>query len=64
MDQAIQTTPGTVNPSRATAVPVWEMNYITRKFSVSEAKVRKAVATVGNSRMKVESYIRAQQMKG
>ena len=41
----------------------WEMSYIARKFRVSEQMIRNAIDAVGNSREKVENYIRRQQMK-
>ncbi|RYY59920.1 MAG: DUF3606 domain-containing protein [Chitinophagaceae bacterium] len=41
----------------------WEMSYIMRKFRVSEQMIRKAINSVGNSRLQVENYIRRQQMK-
>jgi len=41
----------------------WEMSYLSRKFRVSEQMIRNAVKAVGNSRVKVENYIRMQQMK-
>ena len=46
----------------ATGEP-WEMSYICRKFRVSEQMIKNAVHAVGNSRTKVENYIRMQQMK-
>jgi Mor family transcriptional regulator len=41
----------------------WEMEYITKKFRVSETMVKRAINAVGNSRVNVENYIRRQQMK-
>ena len=54
---------GPADRNRVSTGQLWEMQYITRKFSVSESKVRKAIEEVGNSRTKVEQFIRRQQMK-
>ena len=36
----------------------WEMSYMTQKFNVSKEQVEQAVKAVGNSRERVEEYLR------
>ncbi len=54
---------GPTDRSRISGGQPWEMQYITRKFSVSQEKVKRAIEEVGNSRIKVEQFIRRSQMK-
>lgn len=54
---------GSIDRGMVATSEFWEMAYITKKFRVSEEMIRRAVKAVGNSRVKVENYIRMQQMK-
>ena len=36
----------------------WEISYMTQKFNVSKEQVEQAINAVGNSREKVEEYLR------
>ena len=36
----------------------WEIKYMTQKYNVSAEEVKKAIEAVGNSRNKVEEYLK------
>jgi hypothetical protein len=44
--------------SRVASGEKWEVNYMTQKYNVSKEEVEKAVQAVGNSREKVEQYLK------
>lgn len=49
---------GARDRSRVAAGQEWEMSYMREKFGVSAQQVSGAVRAVGNSRKKVEEYLR------
>jgi hypothetical protein len=44
--------------SRVAGGEKWEVSYMTHKFNVSAREVDAAIKAVGNSREKVEEYLR------
>jgi hypothetical protein len=49
---------GQQDRSRVSGEEKWELNYMMEKFNVTGEEVQEAIKAVGNSREKVEDYLR------
>ena len=49
---------GPQDRNRVSSNERWEVSYMAEKFNVSAAEVERAVQAVGNSREKVEAYLK------